>query len=59
MICPRACLNSFLEEKHSEILENLNTIFLTLKTDFIQIKEEKLKPLQLLAATPATLAPPA
>jgi hypothetical protein len=55
----QACLNSFLEEKHSEMLENLNAIFLTLKTDFIKIAEEKLKPLHLLAATPATLAPPA
>jgi hypothetical protein len=41
------------------MLENLNAIFLTLKTDFIKIAEEKLKPLHLLAATPATLAPPA
>jgi hypothetical protein len=38
------------------MLENLNAIFLTLKTDFIKIAEEKLKPLHLLAAT---LAPPA
>jgi hypothetical protein len=55
----QACLNSFVEEKHSEMLENLNAIFLTLKTDFIKIAEEKLKTLHLLAATPATLAPPA
>jgi hypothetical protein len=48
-----------VEEKHSEMLENLNAIFLTLKTDFIKIAEEKLKTLHLLAATPATLAPPA
>jgi hypothetical protein len=55
----QAGLNAFLEEKHSEMLENLNAIFLTLKTDFIKIAEEKLKPLHLLAATSATLAPPA
>jgi hypothetical protein len=41
------------------MLENLNEIFLTLKTDFIKIAEEKLKPFHLLTATPATLAPPA
>jgi hypothetical protein len=55
----QAGLNALLEEKHSEMLKNLNAIFLTLKTDFIKIAEEKLKSLHLLAATPATGTPSA
>ena len=34
-------LNSFLNDKHSEILSNLNTVFSQLKSDFLKLAETK------------------
>jgi hypothetical protein len=48
--CDRKCftidqagLNTFLEQKHSEILGSLSSVFDNLKCDFSKITEEKFK----------------